>query len=349
MEFKYSCILTISVFLSCGITNVEAKPVDALPAFEQKIIANEKKLIKMVEQKSIRMYGSIVDVFNLLSKEEADYRRSSLIFGLGHIGTGLLINEGYNGLVREPLIVELLVCALSDNELRVRELAFKWLTDHTEWRLLLPFKSDIQKAITKHDFADPVKLLCLVNLTESEKKQWLKSEKTHTLAQRAALGDRKSEDSLITLFKEAKIFDDFENVAADLAFVGSQKSRIALVKGLETDISKILPATVISVSGISAVITELRRLHPDEPLLNSEFRNLQEPIYTKTGIIDDPKIKDYLTKLAKWAESTYGVKLNLPKENSFIRTKSNIFGGSFTPMPIPPSEPEPSAKKNKQK
>ncbi|MDR0308279.1 MAG: hypothetical protein LBI42_15805 [Chitinispirillales bacterium] len=317
-QFKYGWTLLTFVFLNCGI--IEAKTVDNIPLFEQKIIANEKKLIEMAEQKGRIIETSAVKKVLNISKGEFAHNRRDYVHGLSVIGCGPLSWEGYNGFIKEPLIVELLVCALSDDEQRVREFAFTMLTTAAEWRLLPPFKSDIQKALAKHHIPDPVQILCLLNLTETEKKHWLKSEHIHTLAQRAALGDVKSEDSLITLFKEAENNLQLENRGRDLAFVGSKKCRIALVKGLETDIFQEHPSSGMIDHGIGVVIKGLSRLHPDELLLTKEFRSVEKPVYDKeTGIYDDTNVKDYLTKLAKWVQSTYGVKVKLPKEDSFIR------------------------------
>ncbi|MDR0308281.1 MAG: hypothetical protein LBI42_15815 [Chitinispirillales bacterium] len=333
MKLKYGWTLLTFVFFNCGV--VEAKTDTNTPVFEQKLIANEKILIEMIEQKGISTKSSVVrHLLSAFSMEKIDYNYyREYLWVLYEIGRGTPKCEIHNGLIREPLIVEILVSALFDNNKDLREFASNLLINSTEWRLLPPFKSDIQKALAKHYIPDPVKLLCLLNLTDSEKRHWLKSEKTHTLAQRAALGDVKSEDSLITLFKKAKTWGQLSNGAEDLAFVGSKKCRIALVKGLENDLFVEQPGSVITHYGIVVVINELRRLHPDEPLLTNEFRSVEEPIYAKSGILEDLKVKDYLTRLAKWAESTYGVKLNIPRENSFIRTKSNPSGILIIPLP----------------
>ncbi|MDR0308278.1 MAG: hypothetical protein LBI42_15800 [Chitinispirillales bacterium] len=330
MKLNYIWPLMVSVFLNCGV--VEAKTDTNTPVFEQKLIANEKKLIEMIEQKGITTTSRHLFSAFSMGKIDYNYYRQYLL-DLYEIGSGTPKCEGYNGLIREPLIVEILVSALFDNNRDLRESASNRLINMTEWRLLPPFKSDIQKALAKHYIPDPVQMLCLLNLTDSEKRHWLKSEKTHTLAQRAALGDVKSEDSLITFFKEAKSLAQLRSRARDLAFVGSKKCRIALVKGLETDIFEERPGSVITYYGIEVVINELRRLHPDEPLLTNELRSVNEPIYAKSGVLEDPKVKDYLTRLAKWAESAYGVKLNIPRENSFISTKSNPSGILIIPLP----------------
>lgn len=334
MKKIYCWLLTISifmiccfVFLNCGVTDAGERPVEP-SLFEQKIMENENELKGMVEQIGGRFVTDnpfVQNLFYLFSngKLPNGSSRDQLITCLEMVGVGHPNLEDFSGFIREPLIIELLVHALTDDERDVRRSAFNRLIRNTEWRLLSPLKSDIRQAIAVHrDIRDSLRLFALLNPTDSERQEWLGMAQTLTL--RAALGNTQSEDSLITQFENVNTFRRLENLAFDLAFVGfnSQKSRIALVKGLETEILReydLTEGSAVFESGIIPIIAALRRLHPNEPLLNNEFKNVEEPIYTATGIVNDPTVVDYLGRLASWARFNYGVTLDFPQETSFIR------------------------------
>jgi len=161
----------------------------------------------MAEQKRVSESPRVQKVFDLISKKKTTAKRTALVLGLCDIGTGNLSSEQYTSLIKEPLIIEFLVCALFDKEEVVRKIAFYKMTEAVDRSQLLSFKSEIQKAVETNRFQDPFRLLCMLNPSESQKKEWLE-EKNLSITVKAALGDTICEDSLITLFKESKTFKD---------------------------------------------------------------------------------------------------------------------------------------------
>jgi hypothetical protein len=153
------------------------------------------------------------------------------------------------------------------------------------------------------------KLIAQCNPSDEVKKSLL-NDSLLSLPLRARLGDKKAEDSLIILFKEANGFEAADKAVQELFLCGSKNCMSTIIKEFNKPIYQFGKYGCI-VGGLRvSIINGFQRYFPNDTLINFEYqwvskksskRRSDEPYYTA-----DSSVAKFLNEFVTWGKEKYG-------------------------------------------
>ena len=185
----------------------------------------------------------------------------------------------------------------------------------------------IRKILPESKITDYEKneLMGFIHLTSEERIQLLEDKKT-PLYIKARLGSRAAIDSLKKKFTTSTKYEKKEEYAIGLIRTELPECIKFTIKHFNDTIYKynFLGCREESIS--YPILRELKRVHPDEPLLNITFFELLDLPWGYEEIEETKVVfKDYLEKVIAWFDKTYGVIPEKPIPNPIIKNRCIVY------------------------
>lgn len=216
------------------------------------------------------------------------------------------------GYIVDSEVVQLLFVALADGDAAVARVACESILRDVEPRERTQQATANKESLMRMKSDCAGRVLAELPLTPGERSAVLRDFRLQPEV-RARLGDTEAEAELIQRFENATDFSDKVNAAHALGYAGTRRCGEALVRGLKA------PQFLVKRERRSVrvdIIKALGKIHPGEPLLTQQIKEVED---RGDEYLGGPEgVKRYLDRIYAWARAAYGFAPEGPEPGLFL-------------------------------
>ena len=308
------------LFLFLFLSSISAQENFFVPC--GKIVSLNSELLNSLSSSCNYISPRTQQLKEILKTDFSTYDTCSILLN-SILETGLYC-EGvtqYSHFIKDSLIVKVLISFLRSDEQEIRNMAADFMTAYANpahlnfYSYYIRENCQIDSLLAgKTTSASILKILCLAKLNDKEKQTIL--EKNYLPVEvRARLGDTTALNSIINNFKTAPNVFTKRQFAFYLGYVGGSECALALTEALDKQMLLESANDIISIRYY--LIGALSRIHPDNSLLSIELERAKKSQAQMRGVRVNNQIP-YVSKVKKWAEKTYNIKLETDTTDLFL-------------------------------
>jgi hypothetical protein len=224
------------------------------------------------------------------------------------------------GYILDAEVVQLLFVALADADVTVARVACELVLRNVEPQERAQQATANKDSLMRMKSDCAGRVLAELPLTPAERSTVLRDFRLQPEV-RARLGDTGAEAELIQRFENATDFSDKANAARALGYAGTRRCGEALVRGLKA------PQFLVKRERRSVrvdIIEALGKIHPGEPLLTQQIKEVED---RGDEYLGGPEgVKRYLDRIYAWARAAYGFAPAGPEPGLFLVERGGPHG-----------------------